>query len=41
MDSWLRLSEEGQILEKLDPTPRIDYWFNDKVRHLTSSSHKY
>ena len=39
LDSWLRLSEEGQIFEKLDPTLAIDHWFNDKVRLLTSSSH--
>ena len=41
LDSWLRLFEEGQSLEKFDPTITIDHWFNSKVRRLTSSSHKY
>ena len=41
LDSLLRLSEEGQSLEKFNPTSANDRWFNDKVRCLTSSSHKY
>ena len=41
LDSLLRISEEGQSLEKFNPTPTIERWFNDNVRHLTSTSHKY
>ena len=41
LDSLLRLSGEGQSLEKFDPTPTHERWFTDKVRCLTSSSHKY
>ena len=41
LDSLLRISEEGQSLERSDPTPTIECWFNGKFRHLTSLSHKY
>ena len=41
LDSLPRLSEEGQSLEKFDPTPGIEHCFNDKVRCLTLLSHKY
>ena len=41
LDSLLRLSEEDQSLVKFDQTPTIKRRFNDKVRRLTSLSHKY
>ena len=41
LDSLLRISEEGHSLERSDPTPTIECWFNYKFRHLTSLSHKY
>ena len=41
LESLLRISEEDQSLWKFNPTTTIKRWFNDKVSHLSSSSHKY
>ena len=41
LDSLLRISEEGPELDKFDPNPAINLWFDSKVRRLTTSGHKY
>ena len=41
LDALLRIGEEGPTTADFDATQSIDHWFNDRVRRLTSSSHKY
>ena len=41
LGSLLKFSKQGQSLEKFNPVHAINHWFTDKVRCLTSSSHKY
>ena len=41
LDALLRIGEEGPDVSDFDPSDSIDHWFSDRVRRLTSSTHKY
>ena len=41
LSACFRISEEGSSITDFNPDPAIELWYNDKVRRLGSSSHKY
>ena len=41
LDACLRVEEDGPTLENFNPDPAISLWFEQKVRRLSSSSHRY
>ena len=41
LSASFRISEEGSSITDFNPDPAIELWYNDKVRRLGSSSHKY
>ena len=41
LDACLRVSEDGPELEMFDPDPAISLWYEQKIRRLSASSHKY
>ena len=41
LSACFRISEEGISITDFNPDPAIELWYNDKVRRLGSSSHKY
>ena len=41
LDALLRIGEEGPEVSDFDANDSIDHWFSDRVRRLTSSTHKY
>ena len=41
LSACFRISEEGLDIKDFIPDPAIDIWYQDKVRRLGSSSHKY
>ena len=41
LSACFRISEEGLSIKDFNPDPTIDLWYQEKVRRLGSSTHKY
>ena len=41
LDACLRISKKGDDLDNFNPDTAIDIWYNEKIRHLTTTTQKY
>ena len=41
LDACLRISKKGVDLDNFNPDTAIDIWYNEKIRHLTTTTQKY
>nr|XP_047122893.1 zinc finger protein 862-like [Hydra vulgaris] len=41
LECLLRIGEKGCSLNKFDPNPALDAWYQDKIRRLSAAPHRY